>query len=69
MKNDEDNANDEGDISDIRSESLSDRILGEWRRRKTIRQISDELNLPIQIVEQILKARQKTLIQKGSLKL
>ena len=48
---------------------ISERIFELWQERKTLREISQELNLPIEIVERDLKRRQKTLIPKGSLKL
>jgi hypothetical protein len=67
MNNSDQNAR-EGDITGIRSD-ISERILALWRTGKTLREISEELDLPIEIVKRILKARQKTLIQKGSLKL
>jgi hypothetical protein len=67
MNNSDQNAS-EGDIRGIRSD-VSERILALWRIGKTLREIGEELNLPIKIVKRILKERQKTLIQKGSLKL
>jgi len=58
----------EGDIRAIPS-NISDRILELFRNGKSLGEIRAELNIPIGIVQKILKKREKTLIQKGSLKL
>lgn len=69
MNNNDQNGSDDGGISGIRSESLSDRVFREWQKGRSLREISEELNLPIETVKRLLKERQKTLIQKGTLKL
>jgi hypothetical protein len=67
--NNEQNSSEDG-ISGIAIEQLSELVLAKWRiEKKNLRQIADELNLPIEKVQRILSQKQKSLIiQKGSLK-
>ncbi|HXQ71825.1 MAG TPA: hypothetical protein VN844_15125 [Pyrinomonadaceae bacterium] len=53
------------DVSGIRSESLAEKILRMFQERKTLHEISIELNLPIEIVQRELKKIEKESIRKG----
>lgn len=56
----------EDDISDIDSERISEIVYAKWIEKKGLRQIADELNLPIAEVQRILCEKEKLLIKKGS---
>ena len=67
--NDEQNSSEDG-ISGIASERIAEEILAKWGiEKRNLRQIADDMNLPIKEVQRILSQKQKSLIiQKGSLK-
>jgi len=62
--------NSEDGISGIAIEQISEIVFAKWRiEKKSLRQIADDLNLPIEEVQRILSQKQKSLIiQKGNLK-
>jgi hypothetical protein len=73
MNNQDQNSGDDGGISGIGPERISEIIFAKWRiEKKGLRQIADELNLPIAEVQRVLSNEQKSniqsFIQKGTLK-